>query len=334
MIKFINISKKYKTRNNDFYALKDINLTINEGVSLGVIGASGAGKSTLLRLINGLIKPSEGEVLINDVNINLLNQKALNEFRKNFGMVFQHFNLFSSLTVFDNVKLALKIYKYKEKDIDSLVIEALKFVNLENKKDQYPSSLSGGEKQRVSIARAIINKPRYLLLDEITSALDQKTAFEILDVIANIKNKTNITIIFISHQLEMIRKICDEVVILNNGIIIEEKSLVDLYLNPKTAVVKDLIPLLKEANKYRGNNRYLLTYSNDALNKTILSDTINKYNVNISIILAETIVIKANTIGYLLVDINGNNKEEALRYLQNENIIITKLEGGKNDDTL
>lgn len=334
MIKFINVSKVYETKSNKFYALKDINLKIKENTSIGVIGASGAGKSTLLRLINGLIKPTDGKIQIGGVNINSLKTKDLNRFRKNFGMVFQHFNLFSSLTVFENVKLALKIYKYKHKDINTKVTEVIRFVGLENKINEYPNNLSGGEKQRISIARAIINKPKYLLLDEITSALDQKTAFEILDVINNIKKNYNITIVFISHQLEMIRRICDEIVILNKGKLVEHKSIKELYLNPKSIEAKALIPLIEEGKKYIGQNRYLLTYSSDALNKTVLSKTIKLFNVEISIILAETITLKSDTIGYLLINIKGNNENEALRYLQDQNIKILSLKGGDFDDSL
>ncbi len=193
MIEFINIEKTYTSKQESFHALKNINLTINDHEILGVVGYSGAGKSTLIGLINKLIESTKGDVLIDGVSIHDLKQEDLNRMRYDLSMIFQHFNLVGNLTVYDNIKLALSIKKYPKEKIEKRIDEVLDLVGLLDKKHRYPKALSGGEKQRVGIARAIANHPKYLLCDEATSALDQKTAYEIVSLLKDIqrKNKSN-----------------------------------------------------------------------------------------------------------------------------------------------
>lgn len=218
MIRFKNISKSFAGRNGPIQALKDISLTINENEIFGIIGESGAGKSTLLRLINALETADKGSIEVNNIPVHSLNKKELRHFKKKVGMIFQHFNLLGNKTVAENILLPLELHDYKDPlDIDSI----LDFVDLTDKKHRYPKELSGGEKQRVGIARGLIIRPQILLCDEPTSALDENTKQEIISLLAKASKEFNITILVVTHELDVVKKLCDRVAILDQGDLIE-----------------------------------------------------------------------------------------------------------------
>lgn len=217
MISLHNISKKFTQNQASNEVIKNVSLTVNKGDIYGIIGKSGAGKSTLLKLMNLLEIPDQGEVIVNGQDLTKLKGKDLRIARQSTGMIFQHFNLVSNKTVFDNVLVSLELSRYPKKDRKKRVIESLKFVGLENLGDKYPAHLSGGQKQRVAIARALANKPSVLLCDEPTSALDPNTTSEILEVLRTINQKLGVTIVIVSHEMDVIKSICNRVTIMENG---------------------------------------------------------------------------------------------------------------------
>ncbi|MDU5301732.1 MAG: ATP-binding cassette domain-containing protein, partial [Dialister micraerophilus] len=230
----IELKNVYKTYDNKTNALNDINIKIKEGEIFGIIGQSGAGKSTLIRCINMLETPTSGEVIINGKDITKLSEKELRNERKKIGMIFQHFNLLSNRTVYKNIAFPLELSNTPKEEQEKRINSMLELVGLTNHKNKYPSQLSGGQKQRVGIARALITQPSILLSDEATSALDPETVKSILDLLKEINKKLGITIILITHQMEVIKKIANHVAVIENGKIIEEGSVINLFSNPKT----------------------------------------------------------------------------------------------------
>ena len=234
MIKLHNVSKSF----SQFQAIKSVSLTINKGEIHGIIGASGAGKSTLLRLMNLLEIPDEGEVEVNGQTLTNLNSKALRQARKSIGMIFQHFNLVANKTVYENVAVSLELANFPKKERRSRVVECLQFVGLESLMEKYPAQLSGGQKQRVAIARALANNPQVLLCDEPTSSLDPNTTAEILGVLENINKSLGVTIVIVSHEMEVIKSICNRVTVMTDGeiydtVLIEPKGIQNIDNSPK-----------------------------------------------------------------------------------------------------
>ena len=221
MIKLQNVSKSFSR----FQAIKSISLTINKGEIYGIIGASGAGKSTLLRLINLLEIPDKGEVEVNGQQLTILKSKKLRQARQSMGMIFQHFNLVANKTVYDNVAVSLELAKTPKKERRSRVVECLQFVGLESLMNKYPAELSGGQKQRVAIARALANHPQVLLCDEPTSSPDPHTTAEILGVLENINKSLGVTIVIVSHEMEVIKSICNRVTVMTDGEIFDTVSI-------------------------------------------------------------------------------------------------------------
>ncbi|MDQ0271920.1 methionine ABC transporter ATP-binding protein [Cytobacillus purgationiresistens] len=221
MIKLHQVSKNF----SQFQAIKSVSLVINKGEIHGIIGASGAGKSTLLRLMNLLESPDDGEVEVNDQKLTSLSSIDLRQARKSIGMIFQHFNLVANKTVFENVAVSLELANYPKKERRNRVMECLQFVGLETFMEKYPSQLSGGEKQRVAIARALANNPQVLLCDEPTSSLDPNTTAEILGVLENVNKSLGVTIVIVSHEMEVIKSICNRVTVMTDGEIYEEVSI-------------------------------------------------------------------------------------------------------------
>lgn len=249
MIKLVNISKSFNIKNNKVDAVKNVNLHINKGEIFGIIGISGAGKSTLVRIVNQLEKQDTGQVYIKGVDISTFARKELLDRRKKIGMIFQNFNLLWSRTVVGNIEFAMEIGNIKKDERREKAMRLIKLVGLEGKEYAYPSELSGGQKQRVGIARALANDPEILLCDEATSALDPKTANQILDLLSDINKKYNLTIVMITHQMEIVRKICSKVAVMSDGVIIEEGSTENLILNAKEDLTKSLFDNLKEGGK-------------------------------------------------------------------------------------
>lgn len=241
MIELKNISKNFKTSTKSIKALDDVNLKIDEGKIFGVIGQSGAGKSTLIRCINLLEIPDAGEVWINNENLTDLNASNLTLARRKIGMIFQHFNLLSSRTIFQNIAFPLELIGTSKAEIKTKVNQLLDLVGILDKANEYPANLSGGQKQRVAIARALASDPTVLLCDEATSALDPATTASILKLLKEINQRLKITIVLITHEMEVIRSICDEVAVMENGKVVESGSVEEIFTNPKQKITKNFI---------------------------------------------------------------------------------------------
>ena len=240
-IRIDKVNKFYQGQAQAIHALKDISLEVPTGKILGIIGKSGAGKSSLLRIINGLESISDGHVYIDDNNVAALSQAQLRQLRQGIGMIFQHFNLLSSKTVQDNVALPLKVAKVSQADINKRVAQVLEMVGLSDKALMYPSQLSGGQKQRVGIARALVNEPKILLCDEATSALDPESTQLILQLLKQINKKLGITIVLITHEMQVIRDICDQVIVINQGQIVETGPVWKVFASPMHTMTQELL---------------------------------------------------------------------------------------------
>lgn len=233
MIELKNVSKSFETSKGPLEVIKNISLQINKKEIFGIIGESGAGKSTLLRFINALEKPTSGTIKVNDMDVQQLNKRQLRHFKKNIGMIFQQFNLLGNKTVAENIMLPLQMHAYKDAlDID----QVLEFVGLTDKKDSYPSELSGGQKQRVGIARGLITRPKILLCDEPTSALDETTKREIVALLEQATKTFDITVLIVTHELDVVKQLCDRVAILEEGHLVEVIELIDTKEKLKTNV--------------------------------------------------------------------------------------------------
>jgi len=330
MIKFNNVSKSYFTKEKEVKILKNISLEIKNDQSVGIIGFTGSGKSTLLRMINGINCITSGNIFVDNVDINKIDYKSLKILRRKIGMIFQNFNLFNSLTVLENVILPLKIsrLKLKSEELKKRGKEVLSLVGLLTKENEYPSNLSGGQMQKVAIARALINNPKYLLCDEITASLDNNSALEIIDLLRKIKEERKITIVFVSHQIEVIRKLCDRIIVIEDGKIVEDEDVLEIFFNPKSSSAKKIINheeiFLKNIKDV--NNLYCLKYKNNANEKEILSRMVKNFEINFNILAAQTFNIKGNIIGFLYLKLEGKNINDALNFLRKAKIEVEKYE--------
>ena len=256
MIKLSHIEKIYDTPSGKVHALKGIDLEIARGEIYGIIGLSGAGKSTLVRCINMLERPTSGEVIVDGQDMTKLSESELRAARKNIGMIFQHFNLLSSATVYENIAFPLTLSNTPRDEIDNKVIPLLELVGLKDKANQYPAQLSGGQKQRVGIARALASNPKILLCDEATSALDPQTTKSILDLIKVINADLALTVVVITHEMQVIKEICDKVAVISDGVIAERGSVLEVFTNPQHAITKEFISVLLSNQlpaAFRGN---------------------------------------------------------------------------------
>ena len=241
MIDIKNVSKIFRTKSQTIEAVKDVSLEINKGEIFGIIGYSGAGKSTLIRLLNGLELPTEGEIIVGDASIGALDKKDLRKKRQKVSMIFQHFNLLWSRTVIENIMLPLEIAGVKKEERERRARELIDLVGLTGREKNYPSELSGGQKQRVGIARALSNEPEVLLCDEATSALDPETTEEVLNLLLKIREELGLTIVLITHEMEVIRKICDRAAVMENGRVVEAGPVIKLFQAPEHDVTKRFV---------------------------------------------------------------------------------------------
>lgn len=242
-IKIRNLNKYYDVQGSQVHALKNINLDIPQGKIFGIIGKSGAGKSSLIRTLNGLEQVSDGNIFIHQQDLSSLNHADLIQLRQKIGMIFQHFNLMSAKTVYENVALPLKVAGYPKHEIEDRVNEVLNLVGLSYKSGHYPSQLSGGQKQRVGIARALVHHPEILLCDEATSALDPESTSVILSLLKEINQKLGITIVLITHEMQVIREICDQVVVIEHGEIVEAGQVWSVFSQPQQTITQELLSL-------------------------------------------------------------------------------------------
>lgn len=247
-IEIKNLKKTFKAKKKEIEVLKGIDLNVKKGEIYGIIGFSGAGKSTLVRCVNRLEEPDSGMIRIGDDIITDLSKSELDKRRARIGMIFQQFNLFDSMTVFDNVAYPLKVIGWKRSDIEVRVKELLELVGLVDKTNSYPGELSGGQKQRVGIARALSGNPDVILSDEATSALDPQTTISVLDLLKEINKKLGVTILLITHELEVIKYACDSVAVMENGEFVETGDVTDIFTNPKSETAKSFIEVF---NKFR-----------------------------------------------------------------------------------
>lgn len=331
-IKIVNLSKEYVLSEDKILkAVHNVSLNIEKGDIYGIMGLSGAGKSTLIRLINRLEDATSGKIFVNDKDILNFNEVELREYRKKVGMIFQHFNLLSSRTVEGNIAFALEIAGWSAVDKKKRVDELLEIVGLTEKKNIYPSQLSGGQKQRVAIARALANNPSILLSDEATSALDPKTTNSILDLLQDINKKFGITVILITHQMEVIRKICNKTAIMSNGEVIEVGKTKDIFLNPKSKIAKEfvshIIPdeeIIIETQKEIGKKIIKLYFEGVEADKSYITEIIKKYNLDVNILSGTIDILKDSKVGHLLIEITGDehNTNESIAWLEENKIKV------------
>ncbi|WP_448207214.1 methionine ABC transporter ATP-binding protein [Azospirillum sp. sgz302134] len=321
MITFEKLQKTYPARGTGapVQALADIDLTIERGEIYGIIGRSGAGKSTLLRTVNLLEKPTSGRVLVDGVDMTSLSARELREARHSIGMIFQHFNLLSSRTVFDNVALPLELAGVPKAQIREAVEPLLDLVGLTEKRDRYPAELSGGQKQRVGIARALASKPKVLLSDEATSALDPETTTQILHLLADINKRLGLTIVLITHEIAVIKEICHKVAVMENGRIIEQGPVFDVFAHPRHETTKTFVdPVinrgipdsLKErlsATEVPGSNIVLrITFTGERATSPVISAISRKLNLDLNIWHGQIDEIQGAPFGTLVVEAIGN----------------------------
>ncbi|MBM7553556.1 methionine ABC transporter ATP-binding protein [Thalassobacillus pellis] len=329
MIDFQGVSKVYEHNGNDLRAVDQVDLTIQKGEIFGVIGFSGAGKSTLVRLVNLLEVPSEGRVLVNGEDLTRLPKPELRKVRKRIGMIFQHFNLLESKTVRHNVAFPLSIAGTPKKEINKRVEEILDFVGLTDKADQYPDELSGGQKQRVGIARALATSPDILLCDEATSALDPETTKSILKLLRRVRDEYGITILMITHEMNVVREVCDRIAVMESGRVIEQGSIFDLFSNPQHPTTKNFVRTVMENEipasilegiEKRGASRhiYRVTFVDESAGQPVLSQIAKKFAVEVNVLFGQITELQGIPFGHLVVELQGEDKEvlKAIDYIQ------------------
>lgn len=304
--------------------IKDVSFTINQGEIYGIIGHSGAGKSTLLRCINGLESYNGGSVNVMGKEVSALNDRELRVFRKELGMIFQNFNLLQRKNVFDNVALPLEVWGYDKNTIKEKVSELLKLVGLEDKMLRKPSQLSGGQKQRVAIARALALDPKILLCDEATSALDPKTTKDILQLLLKINKELGITIIIVTHQMEVIKEVCERVALLDGGEIKAEGKAEDLFLKPGKSLKKFLGEEDEENLPDTGINIKLYFPSNSSEN-ALITRMSRELEIDFSIVWGKLEKFRDQVLGGLVININEEDKEKVLKYLEDKDILLEVL---------
>lgn len=343
LVEVENISKTYHHHHKKTVALENVSLSIHREDIFGIIGLSGAGKSTLIRALARLVIPSSGRILFHNKDIVTMKDEELRHFRKNIGMIFQHFNLLNSRNVADNISYPLEIAGMSLNERQERIDALLQLVNLTDKKESYPSQLSGGEKQRVGIARALANRPELLLCDEATSALDPKTTREILALLNEINRSLGITIVLITHEMDVIKQICNKVAVIEKGKIVEEGLVSEIFADPQHSTTKNFlekasheIPATFFENPSNRKQLLRLKFKGKAANEPIMSDLVRKFDVNINILsgwidqLQTRRTAEATTIGTLIIEVTGEPEsiQQTLRYLQEKSVHYEVL---KND---
>ena len=338
MIELSQIEKTYRGPDGPVTALKGIDLTVEKGEIYGIIGLSGAGKSTLIRCINLLERPTKGRVVVDGEDLTAMRATELRAARKNIGMIFQHFTLLSSATVYDNVAFPLRLSGLSEDTIREKVEPLLALVNLSDKAGQYPAQLSGGQKQRVGIARALASEPKVLLSDEATSALDPQTTKAILALMRDINRKFGLTIVIITHEMQVIKDICDKVAVIEDGVITERGSVLDVFTNPKRPMTKEFISAVMSSElpaAFSGKAisaapiagaplLVWLTFLGESADEPVIAALIRRFPVDVSILYGNIDHIKDTPYGRLLIGLSGEDAatRDALTYLSQRELRI------------
>lgn len=313
MIEINEVSKSF----SKVKVLNNVSLKIQEGDIFGIVGHSGAGKSTLLRCLNGLEKYDSGSINIMDKEVGKLSVKKLRIFRKELGMIFQNFNLLNRRNVYENIALPLQMWGYKKEDIKKRVNELLKMVGIEEKAFSYPKELSGGQKQRVAIARALALQPKILLCDEATSALDPRTTKSILELLRDINKKLNITIVIVTHQMEVIKEVCEKVALMEGGEIKGIGGVEELFLRP-TKELKDLMGE-EEILPAEGVNIKIF-FPKDLSQQSIITSMARELDIDFSIVWGKLEKFRENVLGSLVVNVHEQDKEKILKFLEKKGI--------------
>lgn len=318
MIRLEGVNKTFRLKKREVKALKDINLIIEDGSIFGIIGSSGAGKSTLVRCLNLLERPTSGKVFLDEVELTSLKKSKLREERRKIGMVFQQFNLLAQRNALMNVCYPLEIAGVPIKEAKKRAIELLKLVGLEDRMQNYPAQLSGGQKQRVAIARALATEPKYLLCDEATSALDPNTTNSILDLLKEINERMGVTIIVITHEMKVVEKICTQVAVLNEGEIVEEGTVQDVFLAPKTKIAQEMIYSKQKYDESHVTGRiFRLAFGGQASSEPIVANLVLRCQKPIGILNAGTEDIGGKAYGQMLLEFPNDEEviSEAKKYL-------------------
>ncbi len=329
MIELRNLSKRFVTADGPVDALKDVNLTVNDGDIYGIIGMSGAGKSTLVRCINMLERPTEGSVLLDGQDLGALSKKEMQAVRRQVTMIFQSFNLLMQRTCLQNIMFPLKLIHTPRAEAEARAKELLRTVGLPDKANVYPAQLSGGQQQRIAIARALATNPRVLLCDEATSALDPKTTQSILELIRQINRDTGITVIVITHQMSVVQEICNRVAILEHGAVVEEGEVSEVFSHPRAAATKALVFPDMAAGEIvstgYGQRVRLIFEGSVTIDKPLIASLAMECGIAANILGASTRTIGNREYGYMLIEIPGGPDElaKALKYIgQAENVTV------------
>ncbi|MDK1683064.1 methionine ABC transporter ATP-binding protein [Acinetobacter terrestris] len=334
MIEFKNISKHYQLKGQTIRALDQINLEIPAGSIFGIIGYSGAGKSTLIRLINLLERPNEGQVIINQKDFTALDARSLRQERANIGMIFQHFNLLQTKTVAANIEMPLKLLGVSKVEREKRLNELLEFIDLKHKKDAFPDELSGGQKQRVGIARALANHPKILLCDEATSALDPQTTKSVLALLKKINQEQNITIVMVTHEMDVIETVCDYVAVMEQGKVIETGSTLEIFSQPQHPTTKNFIQtvlqqqlpvnILKNLENQNHNSIYCLQFLGKSAQETVVQAVIKKFDISLNILFANMTEINGTVIGQMFIQLLGNPEiiQQAIEFLEQNGVKV------------
>mgnify|MGYP001066533016 CR=1 FL=1 len=337
-----HLSKTFEQKGVHVDALKDINLTIGAGDIYGIIGMSGAGKSTLVRCLNFLERPPDGQVLIEGKDLGTLNEKELRKQRSDIAMIFQHFNLLMQKNVIDNICFPLQIQGVKKKEARAKARELLKTVGLEEKEKAYPAQLSGGQKQRVAIARALASDPQILLCDEATSALDPQTTSSILELLKDINQRFGITIVVITHQMAVVREICNQVAIMKDGQVVEHGRTIDIFNHPKSEVARELLQKdegnatepksLKTADRIKNGTRIRIVYTENSAFEPVIANMILTFKEPVNILKAATKNVGGVAKGEMILELpKGSTNVAAMeQYLKERGLELEELSNNVN----
>ena len=320
IISFENLSKRYEKKGQIFVALDNVTFKVNKGDVYGLIGFSGAGKSTLLRMVNALETPTEGKVFVKGVDLTSLKESKLREIRKDIGMIFQEFNLLETKTVFDNIAIPLVLRHENKQKIKARVEELLKFVGLEDKAKALPGELSGGQKQRVGIARALATEPEILLCDEATSALDPDTTESILNLLARVNKELNVTILFVTHTIRVVQKLCNKVAILEHGKLVENGSVIDIFSKPMSTIAKrfveTVIPskipesIVAELKKYEANYKVIrIFFHAEHATDDVIWQINAKLGVHTNVMFASVTELQGRVLSIITLQLTGNEED-------------------------
>ncbi|QIC64378.1 methionine ABC transporter ATP-binding protein [Acinetobacter schindleri] len=334
MIEFKDISKQYELKGLTLHALNRINLQIPTGSIFGIIGYSGAGKSTLIRLINLLERPTSGRVIINGTDFTALDAKSLRQERNQIGMIFQHFNLMQTKTVASNIEMPMKLLGWSKAEREKRLEELLDFIDLKHKRNAFPDELSGGQKQRVGIARALANHPKILLCDEATSALDPQTTKSVLQLLKRINQEQGITIVMVTHEMDVIETVCDYVAVMEKGDVIETGSTLQIFSQPQHPTTKNFIQTVLQQNlpvniltnleNQNHHSIYCLKFLGSSAQETVIQGVIKQFDISLNILFANMTEINGSVIGQMFIQLLGDPAQitAAIQYLRDHGVQV------------